>query len=265
MNEYKEVNLSDGFAHRGVKHLQFNDNRIEQWEEMVKLSSAFPNLRRLIAASNPIAAIPNDLDPDVFTELLVLNLNNSALSSWDSIDSLNVLRMLRELSVLKIPLGQQMEVGKRRKAFVARLPNIYTLNKTAITDSERESSERWLIRELRDTPNPPERYHDLVKKHGNLRPLADINLAPVNTITMEFCFIGIDKGTESMEVKLNQTVQEFKKWVSKTLLGMPVSSFQLYYVDKALQDVGGVCLKNNIKKLYAYRMNKGDEIRVEMK
>ncbi len=275
MNGYSTVDFRETFKHEGLKNLHFNDNQIEQWDEMAKLSSAFPNLQRLIAASNPIAAVPNDLDTSrVFTELLVLNFNNSSLSEWDSIESLQTLQKLQDLSILKIPLSQQMEVGKRRKAFVARLPNLNKLNKTPITDSEREMAERWLIRELRGVPNPPTIYQELVKKHGNLQPLVDINLAPVNTISMDFRFVGMEKDTKSLEVQLNQTVLEFRKWVGQTVLAVPESSFQLFYVNK--EDVVDrvheeviyihrVCLKNNNKKLYAYRMSDGDEIHIEMK
>ncbi len=123
-------------------------------------------------------------------------------------------------------------------------------------------------------PNPPTIYQELVKKHGNLQPLVDINLAPVNTISMDFRFVGMEKDTKSLEVQLNQTVLEFRKWVGQTVLAVPESSFQLFYVNK--EDVVDrvheeviyihrVCLKNNNKKLYAYRMSDGDEIHIEMK
>lgn len=172
---------------------------------------------------------------------------------------------LQELSVLKVPLGREMEEKTRRKAFIARLPNIRKLNKSVVTETEREMSERWLIREMKDLPNPPAIYHLLVKKHGELKPLADVNLSPVDKVTMEFHFDGQDRMVERREVNLHQTVFDLKKWVSKTMVGLPVSRFELRFHDKALTDWGGEVLKNNQKMLYSYRMNDGDEIHVRLK
>lgn len=268
MNDYHEMKLSKSFHHAQLKNLYLNDNKIERWEELMKLSSAFPSLQKLIASNNPIHCIPPSLDSSMFPELLVLNLNNSALCSWDSIECLYMLRMLRELSVLKIPLGRDMEEKKRRQAFIARLPKIQKLNKSVVTEDEREVSERWLIREMRDVPHPPSIYHELVKKHGELKPLAEVNMATVDKVTMKFHFDGLDREMESREITTNQSVHQLKKWVSKKLVGAPVSTFRLVYCDNALAlgvRRSGVLLNLNQKMLYLYRMCDGDEIHVQMK
>ena len=265
MNDYCNVNLSKCFLHAHLKYLHLNDNKIECWDELTKLSVAFPSLQKLIVSNNPIHCIPPSLDSSTFPQLLILNFNNTALCSWDSIECLSVLCKLQELSLLKIPLGKQMDEKMRRKAFIARLPNIKKLNKSVVTESEREMSERWLIREMKDVPDPPVVYHHLIKKHGELKPLADINLNPVDRVIMEFHFDGLDRKMERREVNLDQTVFELKKWVSATLVGKPVNRFLLNFRDKTLTDWAGEELKNNQKMLYNYRMNDGDEIHVWMK
>ena len=266
INDYGQVALNHSFLHAGLKHLHLNDNKIKEWEEMVKLSAAFPSLQKLIASNNPVRYIPPDMDSNIFPQLLILNLNNSDLSSWDSIENLHALSMLRELSVLKIPLGRQMEEKIRRQAFIARLPNIQKLNKSDVTENEREMSERWLIRELKDSHDHSALYHNLVKKHGELNPLVDINLTPVDKVTLDFHFDGLEREVEQMEVNIFQTVYDFKKWVSESLVDKPVNRFRLWFYDKSLADCRmGEMLRYNKKMLYTYRMNDGDEIHVQMK
>ena len=256
MNNYNAVALSEVFVHSNLKTLNLNDNNIRDWEEFTKLSHAFPNLQALIASCNPVQKISSP-GSDIFPSLCTLNLNGSALNLWQCIEHLHKLGQLKELSILKIPLGAGMEEKQRRQAFVARLPRIIKLNKTPVTDTERETAERWLLREARDQPDPPAVYQDLLKKHGQLDPLADVNLNPVKIVTLEFVFWDENDRVEERSVDVDQTVWNFKCWIADNLLGMPVTSFRVW--------TGGKVMKQNQKYLYSYRFFDGDQVQIEMK
>lgn len=256
MNNYSAVDLTEVFVHSNLQQLNLNENSIQKWEEFVKLSRAFPNLQTLIASSNPVQEIP-PFGSDIFPSLSTLNLNGSALSLWQCIEHLHELSQLRELSVLKIPLGAEMGDKLRRQAFVARLPKVTKLNKSPVTDAERETAERWLLRETRDSPDPPAVYQDLVKKYGQLQQLADVNLNPAKFVTLEFVFWDDNDRVEERKVNVDQTVWDFKRWIADKLVGRPVSSFRVW--------TGGSLMKHNQKYLYTYRFFDGDSVQIEMK
>ena len=158
--------------------------------------------------------------------------------------------------MLKIPLAAEMEGKQRRKAFVARLPKIAKLNKTMITDTERETAERWLLREMAGQPQVPAVYEELVQKHGRLDPLADVNLNPVKMVTLKIVFWDQEDRVEERRVNVDQTVWKFKKMLAEKLVGMPVTSFKLRAAGKIMK---------NEKYLYSYRFFDGDQVQIEMK
>lgn len=256
MNNYSGVDLTEAFLHSNLKQLNLNENSIQEWEEFVKLSHAFPNLQSLFASNNPVQKI-HPLSSGIFPSLFTLNLNGSGLHQWQCIERLQELCQLKELSVMKIPLGAEMEEKKRRQAFVARLPRIAKLNKSSVTDTERETAERWLLREVKGSPDPPAVYQDLLKKHGQLDPLADVNLNPVEMVTLEFVICDEDGRVEERTVNVDQTVWDLKTWIADHLLGVPVSRFRVW--------ARGQLMKQNQKYLYTYRFYDGDSLQIEMK
>lgn len=111
LNTYTTVDLPQAFLHSQLY------NQISVWEELAKLSHAFPNLQVLIACNNPIRDIPL-LTGEAFPALQTLNL---CLSSWQSIQHLASLCRLKDLSVLEVPVGEVpvgegVELKKRRYA-----------------------------------------------------------------------------------------------------------------------------------------------------
>ena len=249
--------------HPDLERLYLNDNKISQWAELAKTSPAFPNLRTLIACNNPIQDVP-ELPSGVFPSLCTLNLNGSALSSWQSIEHLQALCHLEQLSVLKVPVCEQMEEKEGRMALIARLPRVSKLNKSAVSENEREGAERWFIRDYTDKPDPPAVYHELVQKHGKLCPLAEVDLNPDVTVTLQFHFQLADKKTmEERAVSVDQTLWELKKWVGKNILGMPASSFEMWYCEPPRSS--RIRLTQNEKFLYAYRFHEGTKIHIDMK
>lgn len=258
-NGYSEVALVPSFVHPALKKLHINNNQLSNWREIEKLSTAFPSLTTVVATSNPLADIP-PVREGVFPELQTLNLNKSSLSTWTAVEHLSALSRLTDLSLLRLPLGAELEEKKRRYAVIARMPRLKKLNKSDVTDSEREDAERWLIRQYENDQNPPAVYQSLVQKHGILDQLAQVDLSPKKEATVEFHFE--DRDTEVHCIKLYQTTLQLKRWVGKRI-GMPTSTFRLAYLD---QDsiCGGVMMTFNSKYLYTYQMQDGDQIHVLM-
>ena len=258
-NNYPQVDFDPAFQHKSLKRLHINDNSLSDWREIEKLSPAFPNLQILVATSNPLADVP-PLDPSVFPELSSLNLNGAKISNWKCIDQLNALAKLKELSLLKLPLTASMEMKTRRFAVVARLPKLRKLNKSEISESEREDAERWLIRQCGRDSNPPAVYDSLVQKHGSLSPLAVVDLSPKPVGNIEFCYE--DRRSEIHRVKLNKSVSSLKKWVGQRISVAP-SSFRLIYVhtDVTLADE---IMSISSKRLHSYGVEDGDKIHVQM-
>lgn len=206
VNTYTTVDLPEAFLHSQLQRLYLNDNQISEWEELAKLSSAFPNLQALIACNNPIQGIP-PLTGETFPALQTLNLNSSCLLSWQSIQHLASLCRLEDLSVLKVPVGERLEPKKRHYAFIARVPRIVKLNKTNVSDTEREDAERWMVREWEGAPDPPPVYHQLVQKHGMIQQLADVDLNPPNIVMIKFHFYdNEERAVEEVPVDMDKRV-----------------------------------------------------------
>lgn len=266
MNNYTNISFTDSFQHATLKQLHLNHNQITTWADLVKLSCAFPNLKILSASDNPIGDSEH-VNSDIFPELETLCLNNCAFSSWKSVEYLHFLCKLKELSVMNIPLGKDLEIKKRRHAVIARLPKIHKLNKSIVTEEEREIAERWLIRAVRESPDPPLVLQDLIKKHGDLKPLIDIDIGvgDEEKVALEFHFDDEEREVETYKVCVKQTVSQLKRWVAKNLVKMPPSTFDLWYLDKGSQ-YGKERMIYNTRSLHCYKyISDGDEIHIVMK
>jgi len=126
--------------------------------------------------------------PQQFPNLKVLNLNDTLLDTWEAIDALKRFPGLTDVSLMEIPLLEQYSDQHKRKLLVPRLPNIKKLNKTGVTDEEREDAERFFIRHLMDDESPPSRYLELVDAHGVLDQLAEVNMKAKESALISFIF-----------------------------------------------------------------------------
>ena len=186
------------------------------------------------------------------------------LSDWTSFEYLAQLGKLSELNVLRVPVAEVVNDDKKtRFAIISRMPCLSKLNKTAISDTEREEAERWLLREYADQPHPPTQYAHYLAKHGVVGRLADVDLSPRETVQLEFHFEdGREKVTKS--VKMDQTISELRRWVAKVLLGDASAEVKLLYVDCMGWD-GLQVLTLSGRKLHSYReMRDGDQIHVRI-
>ena len=107
-NGYITIEFDPSFSHPSLSRLHFNNNAISKWEEITKLSSAFPGLQKLVACSLPIAEIPQQ-STELFLSLNSLYLNDSSLSSWESVEHIASLPKLSDLSILNLPLSRHLD------------------------------------------------------------------------------------------------------------------------------------------------------------
>lgn len=217
----------------------------------------FENLS-LAAANGNSTSVP-------FSCLKYLNINNCQLSSWEDIDALGQLQSLTEASLLAVPVGNTLDEKECRMAYISRLQRLTKLNKSSISDEERELAERWFIRLHLDDHNPPQIYSTLVKRHGKLLPLAEVDMNSRDIARLRFTFHNIsDRPPEEHDVDLDMTTQELRSWIGKELLRVPSDTLSIYYVDKnqASDGYGPELIIPSNRPLSNYRMTDSDEIDV---
>lgn len=116
-------------------------------------------------------------------KLQLLNLSSAKINSWTDIDRLNNFPALKNLRVQNWPLWTKCDKTEheRRQFVIARLPHVEVLNGGGrIGSEEREDAERAFIRHYIERPESerPERFAELLAKHGKLDPLVNISLRP---------------------------------------------------------------------------------------
>ena len=160
LNEFSSVTLSSE-PHLHLKLLQFNGNKIESWHEVQKLSVLFPSLETLILMENPLRELDEYEPTRAFSKLKMLCLSKTLLDSWDELDKLNMYPSLTEVLLQGVPLvggAQGEEAAKKvRQMVIARLGKLTRLNRSRITDTEREEAERMFIREFKAKEDKPAR------------------------------------------------------------------------------------------------------------
>ena len=241
-----------------VRSLSINKHVITQWNQIGKLGFVFPALVELRMSECPLENITATEIPQQFPNLKMLNLNDTLLDTWEAIDALKRFPELTDVSLMGIPLLEQYSDQHKRQLLIARLPNIKKLNKTSVTDEEREDAERFFIRHHMDDQNPPSRYLELVDAHGVLDRLAEVNLKAKESALISFVFD--DEPLFKRETNLMQTTTSLKKYLSE-IIGIPPPGFKVLYRDVEFS-FGLDEMKYGPKKLYTYNMKDGDEIHV---
>ena len=212
-----------------------------------------------------LATANESSSPAPFSCLRYLNINNCQLSVWEDIDALGQLQSLTEASLLSIPIGDTLSEKECRMMYISRLQQLQKLNKSTISGDEREAAERWFIRLHLEEPNPPQIYHTLVKRHGKLLPLAEVNLGAKETARLRFTFHNItNRPPKEYEIDLEMTSRELRSWIGKELLQVPSNTLSIYYIDKnqPADGYGPELIIPSDKPIRSYRMTDGDEIDV---
>ncbi|BDA46752.1 Tubulin-specific chaperone E [Coccomyxa sp. Obi] len=135
----------EGFTN--LRTLDLSNNAIREWA-VVRPLCRLPSLRSLSLNDNQIATILASTAPGTeFQQLECLFLGNNRIHSWGSIDALTCFSKLKELRLSGNPLTPS---GSKEERFevIARLPDLVTLNASAISPYERKESELRYMREI---------------------------------------------------------------------------------------------------------------------
>ncbi|ODM92745.1 Tubulin-specific chaperone cofactor E-like protein [Orchesella cincta] len=242
-----------------VKNVMFDDNPISSWAEISKLGEAFPFLEHLSLIKCSIAKIPNDCGSK-FKALNTLWLSNSLIADMEDVENLKSFPSLTNIRINGVPFLNELADETRRQHFIALLPNIQTLNRgRRITEEDRETAERNFIRYYLDHSEPPSRYHDLVKQHGEVPKLVDVNLGPVKKVKLVI-FMD-DKEVARVTVDTTKTMSELRVFL-EPIVGIRAFKMDLYYLDVGL-NFGKEKMTFLNRKLYNYNMRDNDEIYIE--
>ncbi|XP_044748673.1 tubulin-specific chaperone cofactor E-like protein [Coccinella septempunctata] len=267
-------------SHTKLRKLHFTGNPVREWWQVCKLGYAFPNLESLVLANCPIDSLKIDVSrcscdkkcrsmnsQEAFKKLEILNLNSTDLSGWDDVETLAKFPALNCVRVQGCPLWESNEYTEheRRQLFIARLPNVNTLNGGGkIGHDEREDAERAFIRYYMEKPEceRPDRYFELVSIHGKLDPLVNIDLRPEKRVKVLFT---CGNNSEIRSVDVYRTVSDLKLKL-EAFAGFSASKMRLFYVDQDLRDIQGPEeMKYPHKQLYSYNIYSGDEIIIDYK
>lgn len=288
-----KVDYKKNHKHDGIKKVHFTGNPISKWSEICKIGYAFPSLEYLVVASCPIKSLdveneddefegnPNlarsesecesgeqrDSAHDSFRKLKFLNINSTNISAWDDIERLSKFPVLQCLRMQGCCLWESHEYTEheRRQLLIARLPNVEMLNGGGkIGEDEREDAERAFIRYYMDKPESdrPDRYFDLVTRHGKLDPLVNVDLRPEKRVKVTFT---CGNNSEIRPVDVYRTVNDLKIKL-EGFAGFSASNMRLFYVDQELRDhQGPEEMRYPHKRLYSYNIRSGDEIIIDYK
>ncbi|EDV58143.1 tubulin-specific chaperone cofactor E-like protein [Drosophila erecta] len=256
-------------AHPALKTLHFTGNPVEHWQEICRLGRLFPNLEALVLADCPIKSLQAEESSEThryFPSLRLLNLSSAQLDSWAAIDELAKFGELRNLRVKHWPLWESLECTEheRRQLLIARLPNVEMLNGGGkISNDERVDSERAFVRYYMHKPEEerPARYEELLRIHGKLDPLVNVNLKPDKRVKVLFTYNDV---SESRFVDIYLTVNDLKVKLEK-LVGLAPNKMRLYYLDQDYKEFGPEEMRFPNKQLYSYNIQSGDEIIIDAK
>lgn len=266
LNGYDSVQLDNDCQNGSLRKLHFNGNPVGSWGEIRKFGRAFPSLECLVLADCPLGEL-SDGDESDFPNLKILNLDGTKLSAWEEIEQLAAFPQLKSLRIQGCLLWETSGYTdhERRQLLIARLPNVLMLNGGgSIEPQEREDAERAFIRYYMERPESdrPCRYEELIKVHGKLDPLVNVDLRPEKRVKVTFT-CG-DNG-EVRSVDVYRTVSDLKQRL-ESFAGFPAAKMRLFYVDQDLRDIQGPEeMKYPHKQLYSYNIQSGDEIIIDCK
>ena len=220
-------------------------NNIKSWEEVTKLG-IMPNLETLQLSNNPLSldnyspALIPDTGPvndnelvskptatPLFSSLTSLSLAAVNICKWHELDVIAELPALKHVRLRDIPLASEISQEDRRKIFLSSLPNIVKLNGSMFDGEERSKSERFTLRYFYPLDYNPQFIPRLIKKHGNLQPLVDIDISFGYKEIIEVEFVYKSKLWRRQKISVKQTVKELIFWLKKELQ-VPKNSFKVY-------------------------------------
>eukprot|EP01063_Lacrimia_lanifica_P012913 TRINITY_DN19603_c0_g1_i1.p1 TRINITY_DN19603_c0_g1~~TRINITY_DN19603_c0_g1_i1.p1 ORF type:complete len:537 (+),score=169.54 TRINITY_DN19603_c0_g1_i1:77-1687(+) len=257
--------------------LRLDRTNVASWDALSQDLAGAGSLQQLHLSGTPLAAIgpaaPGGEEGEsvgwlsLAGRLKGLYLRGTRIAEWTSVENLARLGV-EALCLTETPLTDAMSEHERRCLVIAQVPGLATLNRSPVTDSERVEAERFFIRYYHGTPAPPPRCMALRAVHGDLLPLAEIDISPKRTadVTVRYLTPGaaLDGATETVAtVNVYESVGKLAKSVCGAL-GLSPAKCTLTRIDP---EVEGTPLERSTldppqRKLYTFRLKDGDVIEV---
>lgn len=122
------------------------------------------------------------------------------------------------------------------------MKNLKKFNGSDITPNERETSERRFIRYFSQRDEKPQRYFELIEKHGQLKPLVDIKIRAPYLCNVRLVH---NQTTIEKEIDVRQTVQQLKKTLHE-LFQLPLNRIRVFHIDDVAFSMG-ICGPEELK------------------
>eukprot|EP00252_Welwitschia_mirabilis_P021145 TRINITY_DN5335_c0_g1_i1.p1 TRINITY_DN5335_c0_g1~~TRINITY_DN5335_c0_g1_i1.p1 ORF type:complete len:538 (-),score=96.47 TRINITY_DN5335_c0_g1_i1:397-2010(-) len=170
----------EGFSQLRV--LSLEDNDIESWNEIMKLSQLI-RLEQLRLNNNKIKYISYSAQESIkhgfkpFQNLRCLLIGGNEISDWASLDSLNSFPSLTDVRLSDNPISNPTMGGASRYILVARLGKILMLNGSQVTQKERKDSEIRYVRMVMNTTQGKS-HEEIARCHPRFSELKALHDVP---------------------------------------------------------------------------------------
>ncbi|UJR31930.1 hypothetical protein I4U23_019403 [Adineta vaga] len=242
-NNYTTILSNYNFIHNHLRRVYISNNNLTDWKSLCRLGCLFPSIETLIASDNPLRSFRSDDDIQVcLPNLHILSVDQVQITEWNDIIALTKLPCLQALRIYSAPLLKSYQKDERFFLLLGYMKSLTKLNGSDITAIERETSERRFIRYYSQRDDKPQRYFELIEKHGNLKPLADITIRASYLIQVHLIY---NHKTYDKEIDVRQTVQQFKKYLQE-IFHIPWNRLRIFYVDDVAFNMG-VCGPEELK------------------
>ena len=270
-NNLDEVSAEALVCLQNIEVLVLSSNNIKSWDEVLKLG-VLPKLETLHLSYNPICfskcgkknsekqiitdsnAIqelgesidqlstteqnqdedpkPKPLDPTpLFPSLTTISLAEVNICKWDELDIIAELPVTN-MRIKDIPLAHDIPQEDRRKLFLAWFPCITKLNGSVCDEGERIKAERFTIRYFHTLDYKPKCLPRLIKMHGDLKPLVDIDISFGYKEFVKVEFIYQSKVWRVQKISVKQTVRELLMGLSREFK-RPYRTMQLFHLQSS--------------------------------
>ena len=267
-HEYAEVPFYDTLISSKVQFLQLNACNFDNWNAVMNLFRAFPNVQRLFLCKNKLGVVDDVCSmtgasmKNLTAGIRFLSIQECDITNWEAIESFENIGQLEELKVLNNPLFNSLSDEERYHLVIGRLRNLKVLNGSPIDETQREDSERFFVRYYQGHNEKPEIWHTLVSVHGNLEELVKVDFTPQKYASVVLRCEEKDICSRLL-MRLNKRVIDLMKFSAK-LTGIPLSHLRIFYHDKHVDGYGPTELRFPNQFLTHLHIEDGDEFWVQV-